>query len=565
MSLCSELENINISKDYFTFIKGIFFDYLQYIINYKSITTEYIKKLENLHDKYNNKLSGNDKDNTKYKNINTEHIFSLTSNLINIVEKQIENLKILMKGFNTQIENNNNAIKEKEILADKFQAMFEESRIDLLKKYREIDKLSELYKINMSNTEDLLYKYFDKKDNIIITEEQINSALSSTKKIEKGYKNAVKSSKLYEETFDSLYMSTLENFKKLSSETANQLKESIFNFLVLYKDSIKMKLMELEAPIQDLDKLDEVKEIEDIIIKSYSKKNKLIHVKADKYNLKCLQKEKENENNSYNSPILSLEDGFEEMTLIIDDKIINIIKKMKENFELIEDNNLNLNIEEEKLKCYQLTQKIINIEKQKAQKKNIPTKEEIDILNNLLDKHCNRVVFLEQLSEFRTKGKFEISQFTFDILSKLFITLIKNAEKSNDFHSVENAIIISQTYYMNLEKENKKIYLQKRIENNDIFKSKNFWEEFLDYCINKEIVKTVSNDVKNGNILKENRKDAEDKISNIAFGRIASYVKNMKDLGLDKESIIQIVFPKMEKFRLNKDLIELVNNIINNF
>ena len=565
MSLCSELENINKSVDYFIFIKNIFFDYLQYIINYKSITTEYIKKLETLHDKYSNKLSGNDKDNLKYKNINTEHIFSLTSNLINIVKKQIENLKIFMKGFDTQIENNNNAIKENEILADKFHAMFEESRIDLLKKYREIDKLSELYKINMTNTEDLLYKYFNKKDNIIITDEQINSALSSTKKIEKAYKNAVKSTKLYEETFDSLYMSTLENFKKLSSETSNQLKESIFNFLVLYKDNVKMILVELETPIQNLDKLDEVKEIENIIMKSYSKKNKLIHVKPDKYNLKCLQKEKENENNSYNSPILSLEDGFEEMTLIIDDKIINILKKMKENFELIEDNNLNLDIEEEKLKCHQLTQKIINIEKQKSKKNNIPTEEDIDKLNNLLDKHYNRVVFLQQLSEFRTKGHFEISKYTFDILSKLFITIIKSAQKSNDFHSVENAIIISQTYYMNLEKENTKIYLQKKIENNDIFKSKKFWEEFLDYCINKEIVKTVSNDVKNGNILKENRKDSEDKISNIAFGRIAPYVNNMKDLGLDKESIIQIVFPKMEKYRLNKDLIELVQNIINNF
>ena len=565
MSLCSELENINISKDYFIFIKGIFFDCLQYIINYKSITTEYIKKLEILHDKYSNKLSGNDKDNLKYKNINTEHIFSLTSYMIHIVEKQIENLKIFMKGFDTQIENDNNAIKEKEILADKFNEMFEESRIDLLKKYREIDKLSELYTINMSNTEDLLYKYFDKRSNIIITEEQMNSALSSTKKIEKGYKNEVKSTKLYEETFDSLYTSTLENFKKLSSETSNQLKETIFNFLVLYKDNVKIILMELESPIQNLDKLDEVKEIENIIMKSYSKNNKLIHVKPDKYNLKCLQKEKENENNSYNSPILSLEDGFEEMRLIIDDKIINIIKKMKENFELIEDSNINLDIEEEKLKCYQLTQKILNIERQKIQKKNIPTEEEIDKLNNLLDKHDNRVVFLQQLSEFRTKGKFEISQCTFDILSKLFITIIKNAEKSNDFHSIENAIIISQTYYMNLEKENKKIYLQKKIENNDIFKSKKFWEEFLDYCINKEIVKTVSNDVKTGNILKENRKDSEDKISNIAFGRIAPYVKNMKDLGLDKESIIQIVFPKMEKFRLNKDLVELVKNIINNF
>ena len=286
MSLCSELENINISKDYFIFIKGIFFDCLQYIINYKSITTEYIKKLEILHDKYSNKLSGNDKDNLKYKNINTEHIFSLTSYMIHILEKQIENLKIFMKGFDTQIENDNNAIKEKEILADKFNEMFEESRIDLLKKYREIDKLSELYTINMSNTEDLLYKYFDKRSNIIITEEQMNSALSSTKKIEKGYKNEVKSTKLYEETFDSLYTSTLENFKKLSSETSNQLKETIFNFLVLYKDNVKIILMELETPIQNLDKLDEVKEIENIIMKSYSKNNKLIHVKPDKYNKK---------------------------------------------------------------------------------------------------------------------------------------------------------------------------------------------------------------------------------------------------------------------------------------
>ena len=564
MSLCSELENINISIDYFCFIKGVFFDYLQYIANYKTVTTEYIKKLEIFHDKFTNKLTGNDKDNNKYKNINTEHIFSLTSNLINIVEKQIENLKIFIKGFNTQIENNNNAIKENEILANKFQSMFEESRKDLLKKYKEVDRLSEMYTMNMSYTEDMLKKYFDKKYNVIITDEQMNNVLSSTKKIEKEYKHAVKSTKLYEETFDSLYMSTLENFKKLSSETSNQLKESIVNFLVLLKDNVKMISMELESRIPNLTKIDEVKEIENIIMKSYSTKNKLIHVKPDKYKLKCFQKTKENENNSLNSQILNLEDGFEDMILIIDETVINIYKKMKQNFELFEDNHLNMDIEEEKFKCYQLTQKVLNIERPKF-KNNIPTKEEIEKLNDLLDKHYNRVVFLQQLSEFRTKGKFEITQFTFDILSKLLYTIVIKAEKSNDFHSIENAIIISQTYYMNLEKENKKLYLQKKIENHNIFKSKNFWEEFLDFCINKEIVKTVSNDVKNGNILKENRKDTEDKMSNIAFGRIAPYVKNMKDLGLDKESIIQIVFPKMEKFRMNKDLIELVKNIINNF
>ena len=52
MSLCSELENINISIDYFIFIKGVFADYLQNIINYKIIANEYIKKLELFQEKF---------------------------------------------------------------------------------------------------------------------------------------------------------------------------------------------------------------------------------------------------------------------------------------------------------------------------------------------------------------------------------------------------------------------------------------------------------------------------------------------------------------------------------
>ena len=108
-------------------------------------------------------------------------------------------------------------------------------------------------------------------------------------------------------------------------------------------------------------------------------------------------------------------------------------------------------------------------------------------------------------------------------------------------------------------------YIYKKIENSEIFKSKKFWEDLLDFCINKEIVKNVNNDVTNGNILKENRKDAEDKISNTAFGKIVNYSKDMKDFGLNKENIIQIVSPIMEKFRLNKEPIELVKNIINSY
>lgn len=568
MSLCSELENINTSINYFCFIKEVFDDYMQCINNYKVITNDYLKKLMMLQDKFKYKLSGKEKDNTKYKNVNTNHIFSLTSPISKIIDKQIENLQMFIDGINGQIENNNKVIKEKEILSNKFQLMFEEARKDLLKKYREIDKLRDIYKMNMANTEDMINKYYNKKDNNnTITKDQMKNMISSTKKIEKDYKNLINSTKLYEETFDSLYLSSLENFKKLSSETSNQMKDSIIDFIVLFKNNVKMQLSEIDMYLPELSDLDEVKVIENIIISSYRKNNKLIHVKPEKYKLKIFQKKneveegKEAEENLNTNLMLNLEDGFEEMLLIKDEALIKTIKMMRENFELFEDNNLNLEIEEEKIKCLQLTQKIFNLENPKSQN-NFPTEEEIDQLDKLLDKHHNRVVFLQQLSEFRNKGKFEISQKTFDIFDKLFNTMINTVQRDNDFHAVKNAIIISQTYYIKGEKENDKIYLQKRIQNNEIFKSQKFWEEFLEFSINKEIVNCVSNDVKSGNILKENRRETEDKMSNIAFSQIVPYTDNMKEFGLDKEIIKQVVFPRMEKYKMSDELIESIKGII---
>lgn len=567
MSLCSELENINLTINFFYFIRDIFTDYMQYISNYKIITSDYLKKLIMLQEKMSYKLSGKERDSFKLKNININHIYSLTSPITKIIDKQIENWKISLDGIESQIENNNKIIKEKEILANKFQLMFEESRKDLLKKYREIDKLRDIYKLNMANTEGVINKFLSKKENNSVTKDQMKTMISNTKKIEKEYKNLINSTKLYEETFDSLYSSSLENFKKLCSETSNQMKDSIIDFIVLLLNNVKMQSSEIDMHLPELNRLDEIKTLENIIINSYKKNNKLVHVKPEKYQLKIFQKkiedeEKEEEGILNTNSIINLEDGFEEMMLIKDEKIFKIIRIMKENFELFEDHNLNLDIEEEKYKCMELAQKIFNIETKKIPGNN-PTNEDLDFLNSLLDKHHNRVVFLQQLSEFRNTGKFEISEQTFDILSKLFNTMINTVQRDNDFHTVKNTIILSQTYYKKGENENDKFYLQKMIHNNEIFKSKKFWEEFLDFSINKEIVQCVSNDVKNGNILKENRRDTEDKMCNIAFAQIAPYTDNMKEFGLDKEVIREVVFPKMEKYKMTEELIETVKGIIN--
>lgn len=564
MSLCSELENMTISVNYFNFIKDTFEDYIKYISNYKIITNDYIKKICQFQEKYGPRLTGKDKEreNPKYKNLNTKHIYSIVSPVVKIIDKQIENLKLLMDGIESQINNFNLLIKEKEILLNKFTSMFDESTKDLLKKYRDIDKLKDLFMENMANTEDTVSKYL--KKNSTVTKDQMKSIISTTKKLEKDYKSSISSTKFYEETFDALYISSIENIKKLTSETSNLMKDIIIDFIVLFKNNIKMQSSEIDIYLPELSNLDEVKKIEEIIEGTYKNNNKLQHVKPIKYKLKIFQKNDSRGDSLSSNNIVSLEDGFEEMNVIKDENILSTFKTMKQNFELVEDNKMDLSIEEEKMNVQILTDKILSLENKKSNK-NIspPTNEDVDKLNSLLDIHHNRVVFLQKLSEYRNKGKFELKQQTFDILSRLFNTIINIIERDNDFHSVKNAIILSQTYYIKTDDDKSgKRYLQKNIQDNQIFKSKKFWEEFLDYNINKEIATCLRFDYTSGNVMKENKKESDDKISNIAFSQILPYTDNMIEFGLDKKIIREVVFPKMTIYKMSDELINSIKAVI---
>ena len=53
-------------------------------------------------------------------------------------------------------------------------------------------------------------------------------------------------------------------------------------------------------------------------------------------------------------------------------------------------------------------------------------------------------------------------------------------------------------------------------------------------------------------------------MSNIAFAQIVPYTDNMREFGLDKETIKELVFPKMEKYKMNKELIQQVKDVIDN-
>ena len=65
--LCSEVENMNISREYFSFIKDIYIDFTKYMKQYKIVAGDYMKKLAQLQEKFSFPLCDLNKSKKKYR------------------------------------------------------------------------------------------------------------------------------------------------------------------------------------------------------------------------------------------------------------------------------------------------------------------------------------------------------------------------------------------------------------------------------------------------------------------------------------------------------------------
>ena len=117
-------------------------------------------------------------------------------------------------------------------------------------------------------------------------------------------------------------------------------------------------------------------------------------------------------------------------------------------------------------------------------------------------------------------------------------------------------IVLSQTYC--LEEGNNRKYLQESFKENKLFQEKSFWEEFLCYSINKEIMKTLKIDQK----VKEDKEKSDYKYSNVVFSQILTLIDNMFQFDLDCEIIKEVLNPKISVYRLNDEFKQTINDII---
>ena len=571
-------ENIIICDNYSIFLKQISEDFIKYITNYKIATSDYLKKIELNQEKYSPKLlEGND----QLKNINIKHIISLTSIIPKVIEQQIINIDYFVKGIDSKFEKFEKLLKDKNIEFIVCQNDFKDVKNELVKKYKEIEKIKSNYMSNITLAEENIHKYYMKQNikkksnnsklnltlidsselSIFSLEEQVNSIIQKTKKIEEEYKTSISTVK----TFEINYIETLEKSKEkgrsILCEISNSLKDLISECIIFLRNTFKLPLSEIDIYLNEIVNLDEFSRFNKEILLSYKNEIHLKPINTEKYNIKFFKGKNYGSNKNKSSNLN--EEDFQEMDFLQEEEIFNTIKKMMENFDLLEKNGFNLEIEEEKLRCKYLTLKILSFApNNKLYSSPIPkiTDEEVEEIEKKLEKKQNRVIFIQKLSQFRTLGIFNIPEREYNILSRLFNKIAKTVESDEDYDSAVNIIILSQTYYFT--KNNNKIYLQNAIMNNEFFKSKKFWETYVNYSIDKEIALSKQTDEKNG-INTENNKENEEKYSNIVFAQLLPITNNMIEFGLDVNIVEEIIVPIIKQYKISPELSEVVMTTIN--
>ena len=119
----------------------------------------------------------------------------------------------------------------------------------------------------------------------------------------------------------------------------------------------------------------------------------------------------------------------------------------------------NLDIEKEKLKVIKLSEKLLPLNIKDIHNELI-NEEEINKLYELLNDKDNAINFFLFLNNYRTTGRYELTERIFYIIKNIFIKA-QNYLLNNRDKLLEKLIIInfSQTFY--IKKDEKKIFLTK--------------------------------------------------------------------------------------------------------
>ena len=251
--------------------------------------------------------------------------------------------------------------------------------------------------------------------------------------------------------------------------------------------------------------------IKNNISEIYPKKEELNTFKYKERNkIKFIQYESKFDfNNCYDARELGL-------YIIVGEEMNNIIG------EYIKDK---INECQDKLELNAKIQKILNSDEKISEKDKI-------FIDSLLDTEKGRNAFIINLNNSRTIGNFQKSKKFCELIGKAINKLLDYERNNNDFSYIKNCIVLSQTYYY-LDSKQNQIYISDLLLNNKLLNSPNFWREFTEVNIKKELNKVSCN--------KENEKE-------IISTQLLTLIKVLKDFKIDDRIIIKIIDEFLQKY-----------------
>ena len=613
---CSEVENLNNSIDFFNSMKFICDELTKYIRTYKQLTIDYSKKLASMQSSFSKKLS-------KTENKSMEKIISITNKLVELIGDNIGLIKLSAEEIETKVKEFELDLKTKYDNLKQIQKKAQEQNKILINNYNDINKAKKNFIESMTKSEEIINKFYsDKKfiddsdrglgkrinmndynmtkDKLKSEYNDMNNSIKVSKSLEKIYTNLINDSTKIHGVFVQNYTKNFYSTIKLFNiDLSNKIKNLLLSFYLSFKNSYRQPMVNTDININSLNSIDEGKETENIMNTLYKNNNPLQNISPVNYNLKAIQILKENkffENNDVNinsteeelknddgsfeqnKYVSVLDDGFSQLQYISNSSLFLTLKKIFDNFNLIDKNDIKFDIEEIKFKTQEYILKIESnmnsypYAKDGIQdkndiviyyKRNELTNEELADLEKLLSHHESRIILLQKLSDYRAKGKYYLDQRDFDLLLKYFNIITNYIKAEADYHCAEMIIIISQTYHLEILNKAKgtsrKKYIQDDLKKNEIFRDKNFWEEFLCYAINKEIMKTQRRDKK----IMENKSSTDSKLSNVVFSQLLTIIDNMIEFGFSPEKTREIIEPKINYYKLNDALKLTVNEVLN--
>ena len=577
---CSEFDNIKISSEFFNSLKIFSEELIKYLRSFKQISLEYMTNLQ--------LLDNNNEFNPDSKII---ELYNIENKIKEVINQNIDLMNCSMDAMETYINDFENILKVKEELINIIIDNATDLKNNLKSSYSEVNKTGNTFINSISKTENIIDNYYKNKEKIKFHEnglgdklnieeynllkEQVkikindmNNSIKLTKKYEEFHKGALDASdKLYEQ-FIKICEEYKNKIKKEVCEISNKIKDLIFYFMVSFKSIYNQPLNLIETYINELNNLDLSIYMNKSIDAKLLYDNKLKKIEPIKYNIKAIDDfcEKKNieENDIKGIKILD-DENLQKLYYISDDALMFTIKTLFNNFTLIEKRNFDIIKEENKNKTQRYIMKIIqNMNSYPLNiinnNRNDLSQKEINELINLLESHDNRVIFLQKLSDFRVKGKYILSDKDFIILSQLFNIICDNIKKYSDYHCAELIIILSQTYYTIDKKSKNKIYIQSSFKKNILFTQKDFWEKYLSYSINKEIIKLL----KIESITNEIEKNSKYKYSNVAYTQIMTLIDIMFEFDIDLNSIKEILEPKINEYILDNEFKTSIDEVILN-